>query len=158
MKEGDIEKHRQPEIDPATELTLADRALFDEVVACVDSIKKKDLDGKDGEYRYWKMRDIVRDSLSHDVGYEIDRWLGVYLRPGLVMTPETEKLRELVEKIRIRGFRSMARMYLEAATGDGLKTGGTVEEKIAGAEKYAKLAGVPLAQIAQEAGLEITEE
>jgi hypothetical protein len=152
MEESSLENAGSlPEKDPRTELSPEDQAVF---VQILDTIGRNDNNffaGAKGEERFWKTVWIIKASHAYDVDYEINKRLGRFIG-----NPEVEAL---IAPIRNRGYRSTAKSFLLAATEEGMRYGkGTIEERIAEAEKYAKKAGVTLEDIAKEAGVEIKEE
>ena len=112
------------------------------------------LAGKSGNVnKYWRIRDLIRDSRSRDVSYELNRWLGSHR--------DIAGVNEIYEQILKRGYKSEAVRCLRSLSPEEMKYGPADQTpaqkrqvRMARAEEFAGKAGVQLKQIAQEHNLE----
>lgn len=157
-----------PEVKPglSEELGLVseDVELFGQLIRLVNQdilakdpesrwVRKRLLASKAGDVnRYWRVRDLVRDSRGGDVSYHLNRFLG---RIG-----DIPAIRGIYQDILMRGYKAQAVRFLEGLTPENMKYGPSSmtpaekrADRIASASKFAKMAGLDLKQIASENNL-----
>jgi hypothetical protein len=95
-----------------------------------------------------RLEQIREKAKKIDVTYDLNRWFGDRMRqndPGLL-------------EIQKEGFISMAAEWLKSTNPEQMKFGtATKEQRIEEAQKYAKLAEMPLEEIAKKYNLKIPE-
>lgn len=144
-------------------LSAEDQAVFNMIKIAASLRDTKGMDGN----RYWRVRDIVRDSRKHDVSYEVDRWLGGSLHSYRdIHDPQARnehlaahEVQRLIQPILRRGWIAEARNCLQAATPEGMRYGRpehTSEKRIAEAKTWADKAGVSLHGIVDAFKMDLT--
>jgi len=96
--------------------------------------------------KYWRLRDIIRDSHERNITGDLSRWF----------RESSYEFDRSIEPTIKRGYKSHALYWLKAALPEEMKYGtATKEERIQEARKWAEKAGTTLEEIAQENNIEI---
>ncbi len=140
-------KPETKEVDAKTGLEVGDQLLFQSIVTFTKI--------RIGTDSYWRIRDLVRDSHVGDVSFNIDRYLGHYLKhPG--GEENFGVFRDAVSIVERRGFISECKEWLKSTTPEGMRFGkGTRELRIDQARAFAAKAKMELEKVAAEMRIKI---